>query len=176
MRRKLLSLFIALFIVFAGCGAKEQHVTENMSQEFSLSVCNESTDKTYIMDYKDAQVTPDYRPLSTSFCLSGEKLYFVDNQGVTMQSICEVSLADSPKTAKLPIDLSEVAVDALTVEQNEGASIIYCLGHTMTDNSFLAAYTHEGELLWKKDFDEKLSKFLQENPVKDLVADAEGRI
>ena len=172
----ILSLFLIIFVTMIGCGESDKNSKIELMGESSLSFCTNNTAKTYIMDYKDAQVTPDYRPLSTSFCLSGEKLYFVDNQGVTMQSICEVSLADSPKTAKLPIDLSEVAVDALAVEQNEGASIIYCLGHTLTDDSFLAAYTHEGELLWKKDFDEKLSKFLQENPVKDLVADAEGRI
>ena len=177
MRRTVISLFIALFLVFTGCGEKEQHVAENISQEASLAVCTESVDKSYIMDYKDAQITPDFRPLSTSFCVSGEKLYFVDNQGMTLQSICEVDLSGTEEPLKLPIDLSEVFVEVLAIEADKsGDSTIYCMGRTVAENGFLAAYSMEGELLFQKDFDEDLSKALQNNVVYKLALDAEGNI
>ena len=177
MRKTLLGLFIALFLVFTGCGEKEQHVAENISQEASLAVCTESVDKSYIMDYKDAQITPDFRPLSTSFCVSEEKLYFVDNQGAGLQSICEVPLTGEDKPAKLPIDLSEISMDVLTVKTDtHGDSTIYCMGCTVAGNSFLAAYSEEGELLFRKDFDENLSKALQNNVAYKLALDGEGNI
>ena len=177
MRKTLLGLFIALFLVFTGCGEKEQHVAENISQEASLAVCTDSTDKPYIMDYKNAQITPDFKPLSTSFCVSGDKLYFVDNQGAGRQSICEVPLTGEDKPAKLPIDLSEASVDVLTVKaDNSGVSTIYCMGRTLAENNFLAAYSHEGEQLFRKDFDENLSKALRNNVAYKLALDGEGNI
>lgn len=177
MRKKLHSLLIALLIVFTACGNGKQPITQDTAQEASLSVCTESVDKTYIMEYKDAQITPDFKPLSNSFCVSGEKLYFVDNQGMTMQSICEADLSGTEKPTKLPIDLSDVFVEALTVEtDNSGVSTIYCMGRTVAENSFLAAYSGEGELLFRKDFDENLSKTLQNNVVYKLALDGEGNI
>ena len=177
MRKKLLSLLIALLIVFTACGNGKQSVTQDISQETSLAVCTESVDKSYVMEYTDAQITPDFKPLSNSFCVSGEKLYFVDNQGMTMQSICEADLSGTEKPTKLPIGLSEVFVEALTVEaDNNGGSTIYCMGRTVAENSFLATYSGEGELLFQKNFDENLSKALQDNTVYKLALDGEGNI
>lgn len=177
MRKKLLSLLIALLIVFTACGNGKQPVTQDISQGASLAVCTESVDKLYVMEYKDAQITPDFKPLSNSFCVSGEKLYFVDNQGMSMQSVCEEDVFETEKPTKLPIDLNDVFVEALTVEtDNNGDSIIYCMGRTVAENSFLAAYSKEGKLLFRKDFDESLSKALQNNMVYKLALDGEGNI
>ena len=177
MRKKLFCLLIALLIVFTACGNGKQSVTQDISQETSLAVCTESVDKSYVMEYKDAQITPDFKPLSNSLCVSGEKLYFVDNQGMTMQSICEADLSGAEKPTKLSIDLSEVFVEALTVEtDNSGDATIYCMGRTVAENSFLVAYSGEGELLFRKDFDESLSKALQNNVVYKLALDGEGNI
>lgn len=177
MRKKLLSLLIALLIVFTACGDGKQPVTQDISQEASMAVCTESVDKSYVMDYKDAQITPDFKPLSNSFCVSGEKLYFVDNQGMTLQSICEADLSGTEKPTKLPIDLSDVFVEAMTVEtDNSGDATIYCMGRTVAENSFLAAYSKEGKLLFRKDFDESLSKALQNNMIYKLALDGEGNI
>ena len=177
MRKKLLSLLIVLLIVFTACGNGKQPVTQGISQEASLVVCTESVDKSYVMDYKDAQITPDFIPLSTSFCVSGEKLYFVDNQGMALQSICAVDLSGTEKPTKLPIDLSQVFVETLTVQaDNSGVSRIYCMGRTVAENSFLAAYSGEGEQLFRKDFDENISKALQNNVAYKLALDGEGNI
>ncbi|MBE5874505.1 MAG: extracellular solute-binding protein [Lachnospiraceae bacterium] len=171
----LAKLFLFIFLIFVGCG-QTQNIEEKDIDTLIFS-CPDSTNKSYVMEYTDAQITPDFKPLSNSFCVSGEKLYFVDNQGMTMQSICEADLSGTEKPSKLTVDLSDVFVEALTVEaDNNGDSIIYCMGRTVAENSFLAAYSEEGELLFRKDFDESLSKALQNNMVYKLTLDGEGNI
>lgn len=131
------NLCLVIILLFTACGNGKQPITQDTAQEASLAVCTESVDKSYVMEYKDAQVTPDFKPLSNSFCVSGEKLYFVDNQGMTLQSICETDLSGTEKPTKLSVDLSEVFVEALTVEtDNSGDATIYCMGRTVAENSF----------------------------------------
>lgn len=166
------SAFLIITSMLVGCGRESEKELANAS----LLVCADNEGKTYISDYQDAHITPDYRPLSTSFLLDSEKLYFVETTDASMQSIYEVSLQNSVGPTRLPIDLGGAAVKALAVDDADTEKVtLYCMAMYLPENGFLAAFSHDGRELWRKEFNDSLNQSLQQNEVFQLIRDGEGR-
>lgn len=166
------SLMLMFVLILTGCGKEASKVSENTS----LSVCADNTGRVYISDYKDTHITPDYRPLSTSFLMTGDKLYFIDTTHAPEQSVCEVSFQGEAVINKLPVDLGRASVKALAADKaGEENPAIYCIAMNMPDNGFLAAFSHDGAELWKTEFSNSLNQSMQENEVFRLIRDTEGR-
>lgn len=81
-------LFLVYIFIFTGCG----RTTGNKEEAQSFAVDAENVETEFAAEYWETQVTPDYTLLSTSFLLTEEALYFVDNTAERAQKICKVSL------------------------------------------------------------------------------------
>lgn len=171
-KRSIYCLLCIITLILVGCEKESVEMVENIS----LSICADNTGKVYISDYQDTHITPDYRPLSTSFLLTGEKLYFIDTTDPSIQSICEVSLQNSDTPTKLPINLGEASIKALAADRTNAENpTIYCMAMNLPGNGFLAAFSQEGEELWRTEFGDSLNQSMQENEVFRLIQDGEGR-
>ncbi len=169
-------IFLILFIMmaFTLSGCEEESFKE--IQNTSLSICVDSAGKVYKTDLQDSHITPDYRPLSTSFVLTGDKLYFINTKEMSGQNICELSFQNAYAINSLPIDLGEAAVKAIAIEGEEAkTTTLYCLAMNMPENGFMAAFSSDGGEIWKKEFDEGVNQLLLENEVLRLIRDGDGR-
>jgi len=165
-------LILMFTLILSGCEKEASKVEEDTT----LSVCADNTGKKYITDYRDIHITPDCRPLSTSFWVNGEKLYFIDTACDSEQRVCEVSLQGETVLKNIPIDLSGLSVKALAADNEEVLNpVIYCMAMNLSGNGFLAAFSHDGTEHWKTEFSDSLNQSMQENEVFRLIRDSEGR-
>ena len=83
----ILLMLMSIITVLASCGhsvAKQERISESMN---SMTVCSDNAGRVYETEWQNIQITPKYIPISDSFQMNGDYIYFIDNSGVSCSII-----------------------------------------------------------------------------------------
>lgn len=156
-------------ILLAGCG-KEETPSVWESENF-LSIDADGETKSYIAEIWDTGITPERQPLSNSFVLTEDFLYYVDKTEGSPTEIGGVSLWEQSQPPKRIIQLKDGYIEAVTLaEETGGERFLLLAGMEETGVPFLAAYTREGSPLWKRPYEGES----REQMVIDLAQGGDG--
>lgn len=147
--KKVCACVLFAIILLVGCG--DNAGMQNLySAEFEITRTDSETDF-FLAETWDAGITPVYQPLSDSFSMAEDTLYFVDRTEGMPASVYGVSLAGQGRSPQQILLLEDGSID--TVAQAKGAdggNILVLAGKDGEQAPFLEAYTTEGCQLWRR--------------------------
>lgn len=140
---------ICMVLLLAGCG-KFSEGDDRVNQAMRV----EGETKSYVVETWDTGITPEFQPLSYSFVLTEDMLYYAGRSVDNRWGVGGVSLAEESRPAAL-LWLEDEFIDALAaVRGAEGQRIMVLAGRNGAGESFLAEYDMEGTLLWRQPYEE----------------------
>ncbi len=92
--KKVLWYILCLTILLTGCGKNTGTQNSHKTDAGTLFMGTGSEAKTYMAETWDAGITPDYQPLSYSFVLTEDMLYYVDRSEGLPTDIWRVVLSE----------------------------------------------------------------------------------
>ena len=154
---------ICVALLLAGCGN-----SSGADAAADMVRRTEGESVFYAAQVWDTGITPEHWPVSRSFALAEDMLYFAEWSEEGTWSVGGLALSGENR----PVTLFQTAgdsVEALTVTQEpEEVPILALAGRGREGMSFLAAYNVEGELLWRQTYECKRETLLS------LARDGEG--
>lgn len=149
--KKVYACVLCAMFLLAGCGdtAGMQHLYGTDAE--LVAVGSDSEADSFLAEIWDAGITPEYQPLSDSFALAEDTLYYVDKTEGMPVSVYGVSLAGQDQPQQQILHLEDGCIE--TVAQAKGAdgeSILVLAGKDGEQTPYLEAYTMEGCQLWRR--------------------------
>lgn len=104
--------------------------------------------KSYMAETWDAGITPKTQPLSNSFVLTGNMLYYVDSSEGSPVNIWGAALSEQASPQRI-LRMEEGYIEAVAAARGaDGEDILALAGKDGTGAPLLATYTLEGHQLW----------------------------
>jgi len=152
--KKVYGCVLCVLILLTGCGKNAGAQNAYGTDARSLFMETDNAAGSYIAETWDVGVTPDYQPLSNSFVLTEDRLYFVDKSEGLPIDLCGVDLSGQGQTPQRILRLEEGCIEAIAAGHGtDGESILALAGKDGTGNPFLAAYAADGRQLWRQSYE-----------------------
>ncbi|MFG6356252.1 MAG: hypothetical protein K1W26_05415 [Acetatifactor sp.] len=148
--KKVYACVLCAMILLAGCGdtAGTQNPYSTDAELVSASFDGEAD--SFQARIWDAGITPEYQPLSDSFALAEDTLYYVDKTEGMPVSVYGVSLAGQDQPPQQILYLEDGCIETVAqAKGTDGKSILVVAGKDGEQAPFLGAYTMEGCRLWR---------------------------
>lgn len=142
--KKVYGCILCVIILLTGCGKN--------TETHSLSMKDDNEVRSYMAETRDVGITPDDQPLSNSFVLTEDMLYYVDkSEGF---AICGIALSEQGKMPQEILQMEDSSIEAISVTGGaDGKSILALAGKDGTETPFLAVYTMDGHQLWHQSYE-----------------------
>lgn len=152
--KKMFCYILCLVILLAGCGKNPETQNSHETDAGTLFMGTNSEAKTYMAETWDAGITPDYQPLSNSFVLTEEMLYYADRSEGLPTDIWRVALSEQGQPMQRMLRLEDGYIEAIAEARGtDGESILALVCKDGTGASLLAAYTMDGRQLWHQSYE-----------------------
>lgn len=150
--KKVYGCILCVLILLTGCGKNTGAQNSYETDACSLAMRTDSEARSYIAETWDAGITPDYQPLSKSFVLTEDMLYYVDRSGGI--DICGVALSEQGQPPQRILRMEDGSIEAIVAANGaDGESILALAGKDGTGAPLLAAYTMDGRQLWCQSYE-----------------------
>lgn len=151
--KKVCACVLCAIILLAGCG--DNAGMQNLygtGTELVIASADRETDF-FLAETWDAGITPEYQPLSDSFALAEDMLYYVNKREGMPVSVCGISLVGQGQPPQEIIRLEDGCIETVAqVKGAEGENILVLAGKSGDQIPFLRAYSMEGCQLWRKSY------------------------
>ncbi len=149
--KKAIVYILGFMILLTGCVRNPSPQNSHQADAGVLPGETGNEARTYMAETWDAGITPDYQPLSNSFVLTEDMLYYVDrSEG---WDICGVVLSGQARPQRI-LRMEDGCIEAIAaVSGADGESILALAGKDGTGASSLAAYTLDGRRLWQQTYE-----------------------
>lgn len=152
--KKMFCYILCLIILLAGCGKNPETQNSHETDAGTLLMGTDSEVKAYMAETWDAGITPDYQPLSYSFVLTEDMLYYVDRSEGLPTDIWRAALSEQGQPMQRMLQLEDGYIEAIAVARGtDGESILALAGKDGAGASLLAAYTMDGLQLWRQNYE-----------------------
>ncbi len=152
--KKVFGYILCLTILLTGCGKNTGIQNFQETDAGVLLMGTGSEVKTYMAETWDAGITPDYQPLSNSFVLAEDMLYYVDRSEGLPTDIWRAALSEQGQPPQRMLRLEDGYIEAIAEARGtDGESILALAGKDGTGASLLAAYTMDGRQLWRQNYE-----------------------
>ncbi len=149
--KKVYACVLCAMFLLAGCG--DTAGTQNMySTDAELVAAGSGSEAdSFLAEIWDGGITPEYQPLSDSFALAEDTLYYVDKTEGMPVSVYGVSLAGQDQPPQQILHLEDGCIETIVQAKGTGGeSILVLAGKDGEQAPFLEAYTMEGRQLWRR--------------------------
>lgn len=154
---------LCMMILLTGCGGNG-----GSAPSVPLLAETDSEAGLYMADIWDAGITPEHQPLSNSFVLTEDMLYYVDKSGDIPVGVNRVSLSGNNEPVQQILKLENGTIEAIAVAGGKEELSLALAGTDELGTPFLAAYSPDGRQLWEKSYE----KEMREQAVFDLAQDS----
>ncbi len=139
--------FLGVIILLTGCG-RDSGIQNSPDMEANVPfLCSEA--ETYMAETWDAGITPGDQPLSNSFVLTEDMLYYVNR--AEGWELCGAALSERTTSPQRILRMKDGCIEAVTaVNGAEGERVLVLAGRDGTGTPFLAACTADGNQLWSQ--------------------------
>lgn len=155
--KKVCAYVLCAMLLLTGCGGDAGgHNLYGTGAEF-MPVGTDREADSFLAETWDAGITPEYQPLSDSFTLAEDMLYYVDKTEGMPVSVYGISLAGQGQPPRQITRLEDGCIIE-TVAQAKGAdgeNILVLAGKDGEQVPFLGAYSMEGRPLWRKSYEDR---------------------
>lgn len=150
--KKAYGCILCVIILLTGCGGRPGVQSPHEADAGALFRGTDSEVSSYIAETWDAGITPDAQPLSYSFVLTEDMLYYVDRS--ESWDICGVALSDQGQPPQRILQMEDGSIEAIAaVSGTDGENVLALAGKDGTGDPFLAAYTFQGRQLWRQTYE-----------------------
>lgn len=149
--KKVYACVLCAMILLTGCG--DTAGTQNLygTDAAFVPVGSDSKADSFLAEIWDAGITPEYQPLSDSFALAEDTLYYVDKTEGMPVSVYGASLAGQGQPPRQILHLEDGCIETVAqAKSTDGENILVLAGKSGEQIPFLGTYTMEGCQLWRK--------------------------
>ena len=136
--KKVCACVLCAIILLAGCG--DNAGMQNLygtGTELVIASADRETDF-FLAETWDAGITPEYQPLSDSFALAEDMLYYVNKTEGMPVSVCGISLVGQGQPPQEIIHLEDGCIETVAqVKGAEGENILVLAGKSGDQIPFL---------------------------------------
>lgn len=148
--KKVYACVLCAMILLAGCGDTAGTQNPYSTDAELVSASSDGEADSFQARIWDAGITPEYQPLSDSFALAEDTLYYVDKTEGMPVSVYGVSLAGQDQPPQQILYLEDGCIETVAqAKGTDGKSILVVAGKDGEQAPFLGAYTMEGCRLWR---------------------------